>query len=213
MNAMGMTKALMEKTAQATARELGPGSDTSVSAVRYGNVMYSRGSAIPLFVRQIKAGKPITVTEPTMTRFLMPLRDSVALVHHAFENANQGDLFIKKAPASTIADLVSALKELFNVPDHPVEFIGWRHAEKLYETLASAQELASSEDMGDYYRIVLDMRDLNYKPYFSEGEEVTARLDDYHSHNTDRLDVAGVKELLLTLPEIQTELQAWTEVK
>jgi UDP-glucose 4-epimerase len=139
----------------------------------------------------------------------MPLRDSVALVHHAFENANQGDLFIKKAPASTIADLVIALKELFDVPDHPVEVIGWRHSEKLYETLASAQELGSSEDMGDYYRIVLDTRDLNYKPYFSEGETGIEQIEDYHSHNTERLDVEGVKKLLLTLPEIQSELESW----
>jgi UDP-glucose 4-epimerase len=210
VNAMGMSKALMEKTAQAAARELGPKATTTISAVRYGNVMYSRGSAIPLFIRQIKSGKPITVTEPTMTRFLMPLRDSVALVHHAFANANQGDLFIKKAPASTITDLVTALKELFDVPDHPVEVIGWRHAEKLYETLASAQELANSEDMGNYYRIILDMRDLNYKAYFAEGEQETKRHDDYHSHNTEQLSVAGVKELLLTLPEVQAELASWS---
>lgn len=141
-----------------------------------------------------------------MTRFLMPLRDSVALVHHAFDNANQGDLFIKKAPAATIADLVEALKTLFDAPEHPVEIIGWRHAEKHFETLASAQELASSEDMGDYYRILLDMRDLNYKPYFSEGAPETAQREDYHSHNTDRLDVAGVMDLLLTLPEVRAEL-------
>ncbi|MDC0113381.1 SDR family NAD(P)-dependent oxidoreductase [Burkholderiaceae bacterium] len=209
VNAMGMTKALMEKTAQAAARTLGSDGDTIISAVRYGNVMYSRGSAIPLFVRQVKAGEPITITEPKMSRFMMPLRDSVALVHYAFQNANQGDLFIKKAPACSIADLVTAVKELFEVPDHPVEAIGWRHAEKLYETLASAQELNASEDLGDYYRIALDMRDLNYKPYFSEGQAGTRRNEDYHSHNRDQLDVAGVKELLLTLPEIQLELNSW----
>lgn len=209
VNAMGMTKALMEKTAQAAARELGPRAATTISTVRYGNVMYSRGSAIPLFIRQIKSGKPVTVTEPTMTRFLMPLRDSVALVHHAFEHANQGDLFIKKAPASTIIDLVTALKDLFGVPNHPVEVIGWRHAEKLYETLASAQELANSEDMGDYYRIILDMRDLNYKPYFSEGEQKTRRHEDYHSHNTQQLDVEQVKALLLSLPEVRKEIDNW----
>ena len=213
VNAMGMTKALMEKTAQAAARGLGPDGATIISTVRYGNVMYSRGSAIPLFVRQIRSGKPITVTEPTMTRFLMPLRYSVALVHHAFQNANQGDLFIKKAPASTISDLVTALKDLFEVPDHPVEVIGWRHAEKLYETLASAQELTSSEDMGDYYRLLLDMRDLNYKPYFSEGAPEMVQQEDYHSHNTDRLDVAGVKEVLLTLPEVKAELESWNGAK
>lgn len=206
VNAMGLTKALMEKTAQAAARALGPRAATTISCVRYGNVMYSRGSAIPLFLRQIRSGKPITVTEPTMTRFLMPLRDSVALVHHAFQHANQGDLFVKKAPASSIADLVTAMKDLFHVPDHPVEIIGWRHAEKLYETLASAQELSASEDMGDYFRIRLDMRDLNYKPYFTEGEPKVVQTEDYHSHNAHRLDVAGVKALLLTLPEIRAEL-------
>ena len=211
VNAMGMSKAMMEKTAQAAARDLGVGAKTTISCVRYGNVMYSRGSAIPLFIRQIKEGKPITVTEPTMTRFLMPLRDSVALVNYAFAHANQGDLFIKKAPASTIIDLVQAIKELFNVPDHPVEIIGWRHAEKLYETLASAQELTTSEDMGDYYRIMLDHRDLNYKPYFSEGETETVAYEDYHSHNTEQLTVEGVKDLLMSLPEVQAELAAWAK--
>lgn len=209
VNAMGMSKALMEKTAQAAARTLGADADTIVSAVRYGNVMYSRGSAIPLFIRQIKSGNPITVTEPSMTRFLMPLRYSVALVHHAFEHANQGDLFIKKAPACTIMDLINALRELFEVPDHPLEFIGWRHAEKLYETLASGQELGNAEDMGEYYRIKLDMRDLNYKSYFSEGEQETVQFEDYHSHNTERLNIEGVKELLLSLPEVKDELDTW----
>lgn len=209
VNAMGMSKAMMEKTAQAAARDLGVGAKTTISCVRYGNVMHSRGSAIPLFIRQIKDGKPITVTEPTMTRFLMPLRDSVALVNYAFKHANQGDLFIKKAPASTIIDLVQGIKELFDVPDHPVEIIGWRHAEKLYETLASAQELASSEDLGDYFRIMLDHRDLNYKPYFSEGDTDTVAHDDYHSHNTEQLDVKGVKDLLMSLPEVQVAQADW----
>jgi UDP-glucose 4-epimerase len=213
VNAMGMSKALMEKTAQAAARELGRNAATTISCVRYGNVMYSRGSVIPLFVSQIRSGKPITVTEPTMTRFLMPLRDSVALVNHAFTHANQGDLFVKKAPASTISDLVTAIKELFEVPDHPVERIGWRHAEKLYETLASAEELTSAEDMGEYYRIRLDHRDLNYKPYFNEGDVTVASHGDYHSHNADRLEVGGVKELLLSLPEIQSDLAAWKEAR
>lgn len=207
VNAMGLSKALMEKTALAAARSLGDTSDTTISCVRYGNVMYSRGSAIPLFVRQIREGRPITVTEPTMTRFLMPLRDSVALVRHAFTHANQGDLFIKKAPASTISDLVEALKQLFDAPHHPVETIGWRHAEKLYETLASAEELARAEDMGAYWRIMPDTRDLNYKPFFSEGDPRTAKIEDYHSHNTEQLDVAGVKRLLLSLPEIQDALK------
>lgn len=213
VNAMGVSKAMMEKLAQASARELGVNSKTTISCVRYGNVMYSRGSVIPLFINQIKAGKPITMTEPTMTRFLMPLRDSVALVTYAFKHANQGDLFVKKAPASTIADLVQGIKELLGVPDYPVEIIGWRHAEKLYETLASAQELTSSEDMEDYYRIMLDHRDLNYKPYFSEGDHEIAVHEDYHSHNTDQLSVASIKDLLLSLPEVQAELSVWKNQK
>lgn len=213
VNAMGMSKAMMEKIAQAAARDLGVGANTTISCVRYGNVMYSRGSAIPLFVSQIKAGKPITITEPTMTRFLMPLRSSVDLVNHAFQNALQGDLFIKKAPAATIIDLVDALKQLFGVPNHKVETIGWRHAEKLYETLASAQELSKAENMGQYYRISLDDRDLNYTQYFTEGDTGTASFADYHSHNAERLDIAGVKDLLLSLPEIRAELANWKDFK
>lgn len=209
VNAMGISKALMEKLALAQARSLGPETDTIISMVRYGNVMYSRGSVIPLFINQIKNGRPITLTEPKMTRFLMPLRDSVALVHHAFDHARQGDLFIRKAAASTIGDLVTAMLELFEVPNHPVEEIGWRHAEKLYETLATAQELAHSEDMGDYYRIKMDVRDLNYKAYFNEGEHETAQHEDYHSHSTEQLDVDGVKALLLSLYEVRSELAAW----
>lgn len=209
VNAMGMSKAMMEKLAQALARSLGPTSPTTISMVRYGNVMCSRGSVIPLFIAQIKAGRPLTITEPRMTRFLMPLRDSVALVHHAFNHARQGDLFIRKAAAATIHDLATALVELFDVPHHPIEPIGWRHAEKLYETLATAQELASSEDMGDYYRIQMDGRDLNYQAYFTDGEQKTIEREDYHSHNTERLDVGGVKSLLLSLPEIRSELEAW----
>ena len=213
VNAMGMSKAMMEKLAQAMARSLGPDAATKVSMVRYGNVMYARGSVIPLFIAQIKSGRAITITEPQMTRFLMPLRDSVALVHHAFENARQGDLFIRKAAASTISDLTRALVELFDVPDHPVEEIGWRHAEKLYETLATAQELGQSEDMGDYFRIRMDDRDLNYKAYFSEGEHETVQHEDYHSHNTDQLDINEVKALLLSLPEVRSELDAWKAKK
>jgi UDP-glucose 4-epimerase len=206
INAMGMSKALMEKIATALARSIGANASTTISLVRYGNVMYSRGSAIPLFIGQIKSGRPITVTEPTMTRFLMPLSASVSLVHHAFANAHQGDLFIRKAPASTIAHLVQALLELFGASDHPVEQIGWRHGEKLYETLATAQELGRGEDMGEYYRISMDERDLNYGTYFSEGEDATVHLEDYHSHNTERLGVEGVKKLLLKLPEVRKEL-------
>ena len=209
VNAMGMSKAIMEKLGHAVARSIGPDATTTISMVRYGNVMYSRGSVIPLFISQMKEGRPITVTEPHMTRFLMPLRDSVSLVHHAFNHARQGDLFIRKAAASTIADLAAALVELFGIPDHPIEVIGWRHAEKLYETLATAQELGQSEDMGEYYRIQMDERDLNYKAYYSEGDHSTMTYEDYHSHNTKRLDVEGVKQLLLSLPEIQAELEAW----
>lgn len=211
VNAMGMSKAMMEKLAQSLARSIGPEAATTVSMVRYGNVMYSRGSVIPLFIKQIKTGKPITVTEPKMTRFLMPLRDSVDLVHHAFNHARQGDLFIRKAAASTIEDLIAALVELFETPEHPVEIIGWRHAEKLYETLATAQELAQSEDMGDYFRIKMDDRDLNYKAYFSEGEQETIHHEDYHSHNTTRLTVPEVKELLMSLPEVREEVSAWKQ--
>lgn len=211
INTMGMTKAVMEKTAQAAARAIGTGAPTTISCVRYGNVMCSRGSVIPLFVKQIRTGRPITITEPTMTRFLMPLRDSVDLVLFAFEQARQGDLFIKKAAASTIVDLVEALKQLFGVPDHPVEVIGWRHAEKLYETLASAQELSQSEDLGGFLRIVMDQRDLNYQAYTTKGDSHTAAFEDYHSHNTRRLDVAEVMALLQSLPEIQTDLALWKE--
>ncbi len=209
INAMGLSKAMMEKLVQAAAREIGTDADTTISCVRYGNVMYSRGSVIPLFVNQIKQGIPITITEPQMTRFLMPLSDSVELVNFAFEHARQGDLFIKKAAASTIEDLVTGLLELFGRPDHEVKTIGWRHAEKLYETLASLQELTTAQDMDEYWRLRLDARDLHYSAYFSEGVEKTGPLEDYHSHNTQRLDVQGVKDILLALPEIQNELKAW----
>lgn len=210
INAMGTSKAMMEKLANAAAREIGTDAATKISCVRYGNVMCSRGSVIPLFIKQIMAGRPLTITEPAMTRFLMPLRDSVALVRFAFTHARQGDLFIKKAAASTIGDLVDALKSLFNAPDHPVEIIGWRHAEKLYETLASAQELGTGEDLGDYWRIQLDARDLNYPAYFSEGDQLSVELEDYHSHNTERLDIDGVKALLMSLPEVRSQVEAWT---
>lgn len=209
INAMGISKAMMEKLAQAAAREIGPDAHTTISCVRYGNVMCSRGSVIPLFMRQIKDGNPITITEPTMTRFLMSLRASVALVRFAFEQARQGDLFIKKAPASTIADLATALVQLFGVPYHPIQQIGWRHAEKLFETLASAQELGTAEDMGDYWRLQLDSRDLNYAAYFNEGETSTASMEDFHSHNAERLDIEAVKELLLSLPEVRAELEGF----
>ena len=211
VNAMGMSKAMMEKVAMSAARELGSTAETTISCVRYGNVMYSRGSVIPLFVKQIKSGKPITVTDPNMSRFLMPLRDSVTLVEYALANANQGDLFVKKAPACTIAELVEAIKKIFNVPDHPVKIIGWRCIEKLFETLVSAQELAWSEDMGDYFRIYQPHGDLNYSPYFHEGHQDFLQKEDYHSHNTDLLNFDGVTELLLSLPEIQRDLDEWVQ--
>ena len=209
INAMGISKSMMEKLAQSAARELGPDAPTKISCVRYGNVMYSRGSVIPLFIEQVKTGKPITVTEPGMTRFLMPLRESVALVQYAFEHARQGDMFIKKAAAATLADLIAAIKDLFGVPDHPVKVIGWRHAEKLYETLASSQEIGSAEDLGEYYRLVLDSRDLHYNAYFSEGNEALHEFSDFHSHNTRQLNVEEVKALLLTLPEVEEQLRIW----
>ena len=209
INAMGVSKAMMEKLAKSHARALGPHSDTVISTVRYGNVMYSRGSVIPLFINQLKAGQPITLTEPKMTRFLMPLRDSVALVNHAFHNASQGDLFIRKAVASTMGNLVKAILQLFEVPNHPVNEIGWRHSEKLFETLATAQELGNSEDMGDYYRIKMDQRDLNYTAYFSAGEYETALNENYDSHSVEQLDVNSLKKLLLSLDEFREELAVW----
>ena len=204
INAMGMSKGMMEKVAHSVARRLGS-SGPVISSVRYGNVMYSRGSVIPLFIRQIKNGQPITVTEPSMTRFMLPLTRAVELVEFALNNANQGDLFIRKAPACTIADLVSALKNLFEA-NNPVKVIGMRHGEKTYETLASAEELRQSEDMGDYYRIRMDERDLNYASFFTEGDPEEAKTDNYHSHNTNRLNVKEVESLLLELPEVREEL-------
>jgi UDP-glucose 4-epimerase len=204
VNAMGMTKALMEKVAQAVARGLNEG-ETVVSSVRYGNVMCSRGSVIPLFINQIKQGKPLTVTVPEMTRFLLSLPHAIELVAFAFEHARQGDVFIRKAPACTLADLVTALKNLFRSAA-PMHVIGMRHGEKIFETLATREELVKSEDMGDYYRVRMDDRDLNYAKYFTEGDAKEAELDDYTSHNTKRLDVKEVEELLLTLPEIRRAL-------
>jgi UDP-N-acetylglucosamine 4,6-dehydratase len=207
INAMGMTKALLEKVAQAAARTKAC-NDTVVCCVRYGNVMYSRGSVIPLFVEQIKAGKPLTLTEPAMTRFLMPLRDSVDLVLFAFTNAKPGDLFVKKAAASTIGDLAQAVKNLFK-SNVETKVIGIRHGEKMYETLVTKEELRRSEDMGNYYRVQLDARNLNYNLYFTKGDKKEAAIEDYHSHNTTQLNVKQVEELLLSLPEIQAELKNW----
>jgi UDP-N-acetylglucosamine 4,6-dehydratase len=205
INAMGQTKALMEKVMVAKSRTLGS-NETLLCATRYGNVMVSRGSVIPLFVSQIKAGKPITVTDPKMTRYLMSLDDSVALVGHAYDHGQQGDIFVQKAPAATIATLVQALKEIFNC-SNPIHIVGTRHGEKLYETLVSREEMARVQDMQRYYRIPADNRDLNYAMYFTHGQEEISSLDDYTSHNTERLNVAQVKELLLKLDFIQRHLQ------
>jgi UDP-N-acetylglucosamine 4,6-dehydratase len=205
INAMGMSKALMEKTAQAFARD-SQDSSTTISVTRYGNVMYSRGSVIPLFIEQIRSGKPITITDPTMTRFLMSLAQSVDLVEYAFENAQTGDLFVRKAPAATIETLAAALIETFGNRESEMQNIGFRHGEKLYESLLSTEERAKAEDKGNYFRVPLDDRDLNYSSYFEHGEKRAEELEAYTSHNTQRLDKAGVAELLLTIPEIRQEL-------
>ncbi|MEO3776376.1 SDR family NAD(P)-dependent oxidoreductase [Micromonospora sp. B11E3] len=206
INAMGMSKAMMEKVAQAHARN-NPRSGTVVSCVRYGNVMYSRGSVIPLFVEQLKAGAVPTVTDPGMTRFLMSLADSVELVEHAFANARAGDIFIRKAAACTIGDLVTALCQLFDVPAK-YQVIGVRHGEKRDETLASREELAQADDFGDFYRVPVDARDLNYALYVTEGELGGPAREDFTSANARRLDVPEIMELLRTLPEIRAELAA-----
>lgn len=204
VNAMGMTKALMEKVTQAHARHNLSGR-TTVSCVRYGNVMYSRGSVIPLFVEQIKAGRAPTVTNPAMTRFLMSLTDSVELVEHAFAHARAGDVFVRKASACTIGDLATALCQLFDVPAK-LDLIGVRHGEKLDETLASREELAQAEDFGDFFRVPLDARDLNYALYVSQGDPIGATGQDFNSANAPRLDVPEIMDLLRTLPEIRAEL-------
>ena len=202
INAMGISKALMEKVAVAASRNL---SDTTVCLTRYGNVMASRGSVIPLFLKQIKEGNPITITDPNMTRFLMSLDEAVELVLFAFENGNPGDLFVNKAPAGTIGDLAQALKELCQA-DTEIKIIGTRHGEKLYETLCTREEMMKAEDMGDFYRIAADNRDLNYAKYFSKGEQIKAKIEDYHSHNTEQLGVERMKKLLSTLPFVRKEV-------
>ena len=205
VNAMGMSKALMEKVAQSYGLN-NPNTDTTVSCVRYGNVMYSRGSVIPLFIRQIKAGKNITVTNPEMTRFMMSLAHSVDLVEFAFRNAEQGDLFVRKAKATSIGTLAQATINLFR-SDAKVDVIGTRHAEKLSEALATREELARARDMGEYFRVVADNRDLNYSVYFEEGDVEQARFEDYDSHTVEQMSVEGMEELLLTLPEVRAELR------
>jgi len=202
INAMGMSKALMEKTMVANSRNA---VDTILCGTRYGNVMASRGSVIPLFVDQIKAGKELTITDPNMTRFMMTLEDAVDLVLFAFEHAAPGDIFVQKSPASTIETLAIALKELYNAKN-TIKIIGTRHGEKLYESLVNREEMVKAIDMKDYYRIPADNRDLNYERYFSQGEEDVSKIDDYHSHNTHRLDVEGTKQLLLKLQFIREDL-------
>jgi len=204
INAMGMSKAMMEKVMCAKARMYSE-SGTVMCATRYGNVMASRGSVIPLFIEQIKAGKPLTITDPGMTRFLMSLEDSVDLVLHAFTHGRQGDIFVQKAPASTIADLATALIELFKC-GNGVKIIGARHGEKLYESLLSREEMSQSEDMGRYFRVPMDSRDLNYGKYVSEGNLSATDHEDYTSHNTRRLNVAEIKDLLMGLEYIRGEL-------
>lgn len=206
INAMGISKAMMEKVATAKGRQLGENAQTTICCTRYGNVMASRGSVIPLWVEQIKSGNPITITDPNMTRYMMTLDDAVDLVLYAFEHGKNGDLFVQKAPAATLTVLAEALKKLYHA-DTEVKVIGTRHGEKLYETLVTREEMAKSEDMGNYYRIPSDNRDLNYDKFFVEGEEKISKIDDYHSHNTTQLDVEGMIKLLLKLELIQEDLK------
>ncbi|HZL09025.1 MAG TPA: polysaccharide biosynthesis protein [Prolixibacteraceae bacterium] len=204
INAMGMSKALMEKVAVAASRNI-PNDTTKVCLTRYGNVMASRGSVIPFFVDQIKNGQPITVTDPNMTRYLMSLEEAVDLVVFAFLNGNQGDLFVQKAPASTIGDLAQAIKELFNAPN-PIQVIGTRHGEKLFETLCTREEMVKAIDLKNFYQIPADNRDLNYGKYFENGDIKTSEFEDYNSHNTTRLNIEQVKNKLLGLDYIKNEL-------
>lgn len=206
INAMGMSKAMMEKVMVAKSRLCDP-DKTILSATRYGNVMASRGSVIPLFLEQLRRGKPLTITDPNMTRFLMSLEESVDLVLYAFQNARPGDIFVQKAPASTVGDLAQALRELLE-SDSEVKVIGTRHGEKLYESLVSREEMVRSEDLGGYYRIPADNRDLNYDKYFIEGQTEISEIEDYTSHNTYRLDVAGVKRVLMQLDIVREAVRA-----
>ncbi len=205
INAMGMSKALLEKVMVANSRYIDDG-QTILTGTRYGNVMASRGSVIPLFVKQIKEGLPLTVTDPNMTRFMMSLDNAINLVLFAFTHANQGDLFVQKAPATTIGELADALKDIFNA-DNPIKIVGTRHGEKLYEALMTREEMAIAEDLGNYYRIPADNRDLNYDKYISSGKNISAGLEDYNSHNTHRLSYEELKQMLLGLDYIQRELR------
>lgn len=218
INAMGISKAMMEKVAIAQGRALGEGASTTICCTRYGNVMASRGSVIPLWVEQMMDGKPITITDPNMTRFMMTLDDAVDLVVYAFTHGHNGDLFVQKAPAATLSTLAQALKETYSKLDPKygeteVRVIGTRHGEKLYETLVTREEMARSIDMGNYFRIPCDSRDLNYDKYFTKGSEDVSKIEDYHSHNTRRLDVEGMKELLLKLRFIREDLGMEPKVK
>jgi len=202
INAMGISKALMEKVIVAKSRCV-DSAKTTICATRYGNVMASRGSVIPLFVDQIRAGKPLTITDPNMTRFMMTLSDAVDLVLYAFGHGNTGDIFVQKAPAATVGTLAKSLTDIMSVPDHPVNVIGTRHGEKLFEALLSREEMACAEDLGGYYRVPPDLRDLNYGKFVEQGEEKISQSEDYNSHNTERLDVEGMKTLLRKLKFIQ----------
>lgn len=204
INAMGISKAMMEKVSIAASRNI-PEDHTTICLTRYGNVMASRGSVIPLFLKQIKSGEPLTITDPKMTRFLMSLTEAVELVLFAFEHGRQGDLFVNKAPAGTIGDLAQALKEMCH-SDSEIRVIGTRHGEKLYETLCTREEMQKAEDMGEFYRVPADNRNLNYSRYFSEGEKDLSKVEDYHSHNTKQLGVDGMKRLLEKLPLIRKEV-------
>ncbi|EIY4754482.1 polysaccharide biosynthesis protein [Vibrio cholerae] len=206
INAMGISKAMMEKVIVAKSRNL-ESTNTTISTTRYGNVMASRGSVIPLFIRQIANGKPITITDPNMTRFMMTLDDAVDLVLHAFQNGTNGDIFVQKAPAATIEVLVRAILEIMDKPSHPVNIIGTRHGEKQFEALCSREEMFVAQDQGNYYRVPADNRDLNYAKYFEEGEKDLSSVVDYNSHNTERLDVEGMKHLLRKLDFIR-EIEA-----
>jgi UDP-glucose 4-epimerase len=201
INAMGISKAMMEKVMVAKSRNIDE-RKTIICGTRYGNVMASRGSVIPLFSEQMKSGQPITITDPNMTRFMMTLNDAVDLVLYAFEHGMNGDIFVQKAPAATIGTLALAMRDLLNLPEHPINTIGTRHGEKLYEALLSREEMACADDMGNYYRIPPDLRDLNYEKFVELGEEKISEMEDYNSHNTERLDVEGMKKLLLKLESI-----------
>ncbi|GAB6091112.1 polysaccharide biosynthesis protein [Spirochaeta dissipatitropha] len=206
INAMGISKAMMEKVAVAKSRNLDD-SQITICCTRYGNVMASRGSVIPLFIDQIRTNKPITITDPNMTRFMMSLDQAVELVLFAFENGTNGDVFVQKAPAATIELLAKTITKLLNKPDHVIKIIGTRHGEKLYETLLTKEEMVHATDMGNYYRIPADTRDLNYSKFFDDGEAVITQSDEYHSHNTTRLNEQKLREMLLSLREIQDDLK------